>query len=89
MKPYMISYDLTKPGQDYEGLIARLHEIGAVRILWSQWVLRTSANAVQIRDDLARFIDSNDSLLVTGLTGEAAWTRVRVPNDTFKEQIAA
>ena len=68
MKKYMISYDLLKPGQNYEALWERLRELGARKILYSQWVLRTaSMTALQIRDDLTRFVDANDRLLVTGL----------------------
>lgn len=55
MKKYMISYDLLKPGQNYEALWERLRELGARKILYSQWVLRTaSMTALQIRDDLTR-----------------------------------
>jgi hypothetical protein len=58
----LISYDLDRPGQDCDGLISRLRAPGAVKVLYSEWVLRTAAAAVAIRDDLGRFIDSNDML---------------------------
>ena len=88
MKKYMICYDLLKPGKDYEPLIARLKQWGANKILYSQWVLRTEQNAVQIRDDLKKFIDGNDRLLVSGLTGEAAWTSLISSAEDFKSKIA-
>lgn len=88
MKKYMISYDLLKPGQNYEALWERLRELGARKILYSQWVLRTaSMTALQIRDDLTRFVDANDRLLVTGLTGEAAWTSL-LASEQFKVAVA-
>ena len=87
-RKYQIDYDLRRPGQNYSGLIERLQQLGAVKVLLSTWVLRSAADAVTIRDDLKRFIDGNDSLLVTGLTGEAAWFNVAVGN-TLKQYIAA
>ncbi len=83
MKPFLISYDLDKPGQKYEGLIARLKEHGAVRVLLSQWALKTSWTAVQLRDDFKRYIDSNDRLLVTQV---ADWAYHRImAGEKFKE----
>jgi hypothetical protein len=89
MKKYLISYDLDKPGQDYSKLIKELERLGAIKILYSEWILKDEASAVQLRDHLRAFIDSNDMLLVVGLTGEAAWTSLMVSNDRFKQSIAA
>lgn len=41
-KAYLISYDLDKPGQNYDKLIARLKQHGAVRVLLSEWALSTT-----------------------------------------------
>ena len=88
MKAYLISYDLDKPGQSYERVIARLKQHGAVRVLLSQWALRTTWSAVQLRDDLqANGIDASDRLLVTELSGEWAFVNV-LAGEQFK-QIAA
>ena len=89
MKTYLISYDLDKPGQNYHPLIERLKAVGAVKVLYSEWVLRTTASAVEIRNDLQRFIDGNDMLLVVGLTGEAAWTSLMISDESFKNALAA
>ena len=89
MKKYLISYDLDKPGQDYSRLTKELERLGATKILYSEWVVRGQWTAVQLRDHLMAFIDSNDMLLVVGLTGEAAWTSLMVSNDRFKQSIAA
>ena len=86
---YLISYDLDKPGQDYPRLITELERLGAARILYSEWIFRSTSPAVQIRDWLKSFIDSNDMLLVVALTGEAAWTGLMVSGDRFKQSIAA
>jgi len=89
MKTHLISYDLDKPGQDYTGIIARLKELGAVKVLYSEWVLRHTASAAEIRDDLQRFIDASDMLLVVVLTGEAAWTKLMISDNAFKQSIGA
>ena len=89
MKKYRVGYDLDKPGQDYHPLIKRLRSLGAQRALESDWVLRSTASAVEIRDDLMRFIDSNDRLLVTALTGEAAWSNLLIGGGEVKEALAA
>jgi len=89
MKPYLVSYDLDKPGQDYHPLIQELKRMGAKRVLYSEWILKTTSTAAQVRDHLKTLIDDNDMLLVVGLTGEAAWTSLMVSNDSFKQSIAA
>jgi hypothetical protein len=90
MKKYSISYDLLKPGQNYDSLITRLIALGAVKVEYSQWILKTTTmNAVSIRDDLKRFMDANDRLLVAGLTGETAWINLLVTDGSFKQAIAA
>jgi len=89
MKKYLISYDLDKPGQDYNRLIKELERLGASKILYSEWIFRSSSSASEIRNHLKAFIDSNDMLLVVALTGEAAWTSLMVTDDAFKQSIAA
>lgn len=84
----MIVYDLERRGEDYEPLLSALRKLGALHVLYSKWVLRTNYTAAQLRDHLQRFIDANDLLLVVGLTGEAAWTRLFVTNDQFKQAVA-
>jgi hypothetical protein len=89
MGKYLISYDLDKPGQDYSPLVRELERLGADKILYSEWVIRTTWSAVQLRDHLMAFVDANDMLLVVGLTGEAAWTALMVSNSAFKQAVAA
>ena len=89
VKKYLISYDLDKPGQDYTKLISELERLGAIKILYSEWILKNQASAAQLRDHLKAFIDSNDMLLVVALTGEAAWTSLMVADNRFKQSIAA
>jgi len=40
----------------------------------STWLRKTKFIAASLRNILEKYIDSNDELLVTKLSGEAAWT---------------
>ena len=62
---YVISYDLLKPGQNYEKLWAELERFKAKRVLESQWVIRRSnTTAKNLRDHFKEFVDANDRLLI-------------------------
>jgi len=81
MAKYEVSYDLRNPGRNYESLWKRLGEWGAVRVLQSVWIIDRQTTAQQIRDDLQHHMDANDGILVTGLTGEAAWRHLETNSD--------
>lgn len=74
MAAYIVCYDLHKEGQNYKCLEEKLQAYGAH---WnaqrSVWLIVTNQTAVQVRDNLASCLDSNDKLIVAGLSGEAAW----------------
>jgi hypothetical protein len=75
MSLFSVSYDLLQPGRNYEPLYARLRALGAKRVLYSQWMLKHTGQATDVRDDLKRYIDYNDRLLVIDATTSAmAWT---------------
>jgi hypothetical protein len=79
MSLYWIGYDLDKPGQDYSELIRRLQQLGARRILKSDWLLpTTTSNPSLIRDDLQRFLDANDRILVSAQKNSAAWKNLLI-----------
>ena len=72
---YEISYDLRKPGRNYEQLYTEIKRIALdwAHPLDSVWVVRTDLNATQIRDRLKAKMDSNDGLLVVRASSEGAW----------------
>jgi len=86
---YSVTYDLRSPGQDYRSLIDRLKELGAIRLLESYWTLRSAWTAAQIRDDLLAHMDSNDRIMVAGLSGEAAWSNTLVAKHQITQVLAA
>ena len=89
MSSYIVSYDLSKPGQDYTKLY---DAIKAYSWWWhyldSTWVIVTDDSAVSIRDNLYTHMDSNDELLVAKLTGTAAWNGFEAKaSDWLKEHL--
>ncbi len=74
MATYIVGYDLNRPHQDYPDLIEAIKAYGTWwHHLDSTWIIVTNSTAKEIRDDLARHIDSNDELLVVKSGGVGAW----------------
>lgn len=65
MAVYALTYDLHKPDQDYEDLIQAIKSLGGYSHRFdSFWLVETSSTATEIRDNLQKYLDSNDSLFV-------------------------
>jgi len=75
MKVFVICYDLNRPGQNYDSLFDAIKAISGYwcHAVDSTWFIASSMSAAQIRDKLLPHIDSNDDLLVSRQSGEAAW----------------
>jgi hypothetical protein len=64
-KVYNISYDLHKPGKDYNGLIKELQNSHTWwHYLESTWLIYTNETANQIWNRLSSYLDQNDSILI-------------------------
>lgn len=76
MKIFVINYDLRK-ARDYDILYQRLTELGGNRVLESVWTLKLNDKytCADIRDDLRRYMDSDDGLYVAHISS-AAWDKV-------------
>lgn len=73
MGSYIISYDLIS-NKNYEDLFKAIKNYGTyAHVLESVWIVKSSNNSTQIRDNLMNFLDSDDKLFVAKLTGESAW----------------
>ena len=71
MALYLISYDVPEQNAaDYQPLWNCLEELGATRILWSQWVVM-STNPVALFDMLKALLGSTDGLVVQEITRES------------------
>lgn len=74
MARYIITYDLRKPGRNYDELYKRIKSYRAwAHITESSWAVATTQTSEQIRDHLRGVMDSNDKLLV-GILGTSAWS---------------
>ena len=66
MSAYMITYDLNKSGQDYEGVIKAIKDSS---ISWcsywkSSYLIKSNLTANQISDKIKSYLDSNDTLII-------------------------
>ena len=65
---YLVTYDLNKSGQNYDGLISAIKKYPYCKALYSAWFIKSSSSADSISADLSKHIDSNDNLLVLEVT---------------------
>lgn len=79
---YAINYDLKRPGQNYEALHEAIKSSGAWwHYLGSTWLVDTSLNAKGLWDRLAPHVDTNDYVLVIGITRDyEGW----LPNEAWE-----
>jgi len=73
MPKYLITYDLMKPGQVYEGLFPALQKLGARQVLLSTWVMESPLSPSEIRNLLTSCLDPHDRLVVCLLTACATY----------------
>lgn len=79
MATYLIMYDLNKEGSAYSEANKKLTD--RIKALFptywhhldSTWIVVTELDHKQIRDDLWKYMDSNDELLVVKSSGVGAW----------------
>lgn len=76
MARFMVSYDLSKPGRNYEDLYKVLKSFDHVRPLESVWFLWSSLSREAIREKIKAALDPNDHLLVTSIT-YSAWYNLK------------
>ena len=87
MALYLISYDINyKDAFEYDGLWSKLKELGAVRILYSEWAIAAdSGKAKTIYGKIAPQIQDKDRLLVQEITTDAIWDKLMVSDAAFQK----
>lgn len=75
MTTYLITYDLKKPGQDYDELYSEIESLADdyIHPCESNWFVTSGASATEIRDRLSPKTDVNDELIVVKATTPGAW----------------
>ncbi len=72
MRTFLVSYDLGVPetAEDYKKLIACIKSLGAwAKPLYSVWFVKSDKTTSQIRDQIKKETDANDSLMVLDVSG--------------------
>jgi hypothetical protein len=85
---HLITYDLNKKGQNYDGLYVAIQKLGKWwHYLDSNWLVETSYSTSQISEILKNELDNNDNLLVIrvfkdydGQLPRVAWDWIRDAN---------
>lgn len=84
----LISYDLKRPGQMYQGLYTAIQSYG----LWwhyldSVWLIETTQTPEQVFNHLVPYLDGNDTIFITQITQngwgklpQEAWNWLRQRN---------
>jgi hypothetical protein len=83
-----ISYDLSRPGDEYAELLAYLQRHRATKPLACTWFIKTPRTAVQVRDEILRLAYDEDEIVVLDVTGvEWATTFEDVTTDWMKAEM--
>jgi hypothetical protein len=67
-----ISYDLSRPGDEYPELLAYLQRHKATKPLAGTWFVKTHRTAVEVRYDILALAHEEDEIIVLDVTG-VAW----------------
>lgn len=88
MPNYFISYDLKKPGQNYEKVADAIKQTGQwAKVQLSLWYVKSSMTAEQIAKHVWQHMDANDSLVVIDSSNnEAYWFNLDTQVSTFMQQ---
>lgn len=71
---YIVSYDLSQPGQNYEKVLQAIKSYGYwARLGGSAYIVISDTSPVEIRDRIGRQLDANDKLFVGVVKAPAAW----------------
>jgi len=74
LKLYLVTCDFLHEG-DYASFHERLRTLQARQLLASQWALRSTHSAAQLKEILRGFLDDGDRIVVTEIGGEWASRR--------------
>ena len=68
----LVTYDLRKPGRNYQRVYDYLKKFTYCKGMESVWLLDTTTTCKKIRDDLESLVDSNDIIFVVKITRDWA-----------------
>lgn len=86
MNKLIVTYDLCGVNKNYDELINRIKQFpDCVKINKSTWVIKTTYDSENARDELKKYIDLDDYLFVAKLTGESAWNKTESLSSKVKK----
>lgn len=72
---FIISYDLSSPGQNYDALLEKIKAYPSwARLGGSAYIIQTDQTHIEVRDNLLTILDNNDKLFVGTVSAPAAWS---------------
>ncbi|OLP00205.1 hypothetical protein BVU76_21695 [Mycolicibacterium porcinum] len=78
MAHFVVTYDLSTPGRDYNRLFTYLKRFSHAKPVESVWVIETSKSAAALRDEMKMYVDSNDKIFIIKAS-TANWATSNVP----------
>ena len=90
MALYLISYDIAeKDAFEYQNLWDKLEQLGAVKILYSEWVITGDTGAAaSIYGKIAPLTQKKDRLLVQEILKDARWDKLLISDEKFNAFLA-
>jgi hypothetical protein len=90
MALYLISYDIAERDKfEYGPLWTKLEELGATKILYSEWVVvGETGTAKSIYGHIAPLTRQSDRLLVQEVTTDAKWDKLLIDDEAFRALVA-
>lgn len=87
MALYLVSYDIAEKDEfEYKDLWNKLRQIGAVKILYSEWmVIAGTGYAADLYGELAPLTQEKDRLLVQEVTKDARFDKLMISDEKFTE----
>lgn len=88
-KPFMISYDLNAPGQNYEKVKDVITNFGGayIKLQKSFWLVRNDLTADEMARDILNVVDKNDSIFVCELNNDYQGNTTQENWDFIRENI--
>jgi predicted transcriptional regulator len=88
MKSYVVSLELTNGLKNYSDLTKVLKSFRAKSVInESVWVLMTEQSAIELRDHLKQFLQSQDRIFILKSGVVAAWLNPACGHDWLRENL--